>query len=92
MALEAQCSYPSEIETDNSLHAILVKVSDLLCENDGNSLASLFFGPGQQCLMENVKKILTCTNEATYAILKGFVVKFVENKTFEFKMDAEDCK
>lgn len=92
MAVDSQCSYPSEIETDNSFRTIVGKISDLICEDDGSGLVSLLVGQGYQCIGENIEELLTCSFESLYAIVKGFVVKLIENETFEFKMDAEDCK
>ncbi len=92
MAVDAQCSYPSEIESDTSFRTILAKTSDLLCEDDGNNFMSLVFGQGSQCVLENVNELLTCSYEAMYSVVKGFLVKLVEYETFEFKMDEHDCK
>jgi len=93
MAVDAQCSFPSEIESDNSIRRIVVSLLDLFCANDGNDLISLIFGlEGRQCLMENVDAMKICQYKEVYAIVKGFLVKLIENETFEFKMDEEDCK
>jgi len=93
MAIYAQCSFPSEIESDNSIRRIVLSLLDLFCANDGNDLISLIFGlEGRQCLMENIDAVRICQYKEVYAIVKGFLVKLIENETFEFKMDAEDCK
>jgi len=90
--LSAQCSYPSEIAIENSIRRIITSMSEVICTNDGNDLFSLTSGQGRECVLENLTELKTCSIKALYAIVKGIVVKFVENETFELKMDAEDCK
>lgn len=92
MAVDVQCSFPSEIETDNSIHRVITKMTDLLCANDGNDLIAMTMGPGRKCILDNLNELKTCSYKTLYAIVKGFVVKLIENETFEFKMDAEDCQ
>lgn len=92
MGVDAQCSFPSEIETDNSTFNIVRNILDLVCENDGNDLITLIFRQRLRCFKEHVDDVKTCANKALYAIVKRFIVKLIESETFEFKMDAEDCK
>lgn len=92
MAVDAQCSYPGEIETDNSFRTIVGKVLDSLCQNDGSTFISMFVGEGHDCMRENTDELATCGLESIYAVVKAFIVKFIEDETFEFKMSADDCK
>lgn len=92
MAVDAQCSFPSEIKIDTSIANIVRGLLDLICANDGNDYISMSFGQGRQCLVENLNEMMTCQNKQFYAIVKGFVIKLIENETFELKMDADDCK
>lgn len=91
MAVDAQCSYPGEIESDNSFRTIMVKVLDLLCNNDGGTFMSLIAGEGHDCINESVDDLASCGLESIYSIVKAFMVKLIEDETFEFKMSAEDC-
>lgn len=91
MAVDAQCSYPGEIESDNSFRTIVVKVLDLLCDNDGSTFVSLFAGEAHDCIGANFDDLASCSLESLYAIVKAFIVKLIEDEKFEFKMSAEDC-
>lgn len=93
MDVDAQCSFPREIEIINSIRRVVHGLLDLTCENDGNGLIALISGqgPNAMCLMENINELRTCQFNGFYAFVRGIVVKLIENETFEFKMDAEDC-
>jgi hypothetical protein len=92
MAVDAQCSFPSELKIDTSIVNIVHGLLDLFCANNGNDLIALIFGQAQLCFMENLSELKTCKNKQFYAIVKGFLVKLIENETFEFKMNEDDCK
>lgn len=85
----AQCSFPSKIESRNSIYRIVKNILNAVCVNDGNDMISMIFG---QCLIENLNEIKTCSIKASYAIVKGFFVKMIEYETFDYRMDAERCK
>ncbi|XP_037042538.1 uncharacterized protein LOC119078912 [Bradysia coprophila] len=92
MEVNAQCSFPSEIEFDNSIRRIVYGLLDVTCANDGNDFISLITGQGRQCLQENLNELKTCQYKEIHAILKGLIVKLIEYERFEWKMDADDCK
>jgi len=92
VSVDVQCSFPSEIEIENSIYRIIRNTLNLVCANDGNDFISLFFGQGRQCLIENLNEGKICSNKATYAIIKGLFVKLIEYETFDYKMNADECK
>lgn len=93
IGVDVQCSFQVEKEIENSFARIVHGSLNLFCTNDGNDLISLIFGQSaRQCMMENLNEIKTCSNKELYAVVKAFVVRLIENETFEFKMNADDCK
>lgn len=64
-----------------------------ICANDKN-VSAVLNGEllGEQCLIQNIDKVMTCRNKAVYAVANRIVEKWIENDHIETKMDAEDCK
>lgn len=93
LEVNAQCSFPREIEVDNSIRNIIYGLLDVVCANDGDDFISMVTGQEtQQCVMENLIELKTCQYKELYTIAKRFIAKLIENETFEFRMDADDCK
>lgn len=91
--VDVQCSFPREMEIETSFARIVHGSLNLFCANDGNDLISLIVGKSaRQCRYDNSIEVGTCLNKNLYAIVKGFVVKLIENETFDFRMNADDCK
>ncbi|KAG4079522.1 hypothetical protein HA402_005219 [Bradysia odoriphaga] len=90
--VNAECSFPSEIEIDNSIRRIVYGLFDVTCANNGDDFISLITGQGRQCITENLNELKTCQYKELYAILRGLIVKLIEYETFEWKMNADDCQ
>ncbi|KAJ6625934.1 27 kDa hemolymph protein, partial [Pseudolycoriella hygida] len=91
IAVDDQCSFPSEIEEGKSIFRISLNFLDLFCGNDGNDLISLVDN-GRDCAIEKKVEVKTCANKALYEIVKGFLVRMIEVEEFDLTMDAENCR